>query len=91
MLDGNALSKEKERLKEKIKKLESDVEELEVELAGLNARQEGYKLELRSPLSAGLAGHEEVELENLGKEVEGRRKQVIELGSAKNKVRLFQK
>jgi structural maintenance of chromosome 3 (chondroitin sulfate proteoglycan 6) len=85
-VEGNNLNNERERLKEKITKLEADVDELEVELGGLEARKVAYEQELRSPLSVGLTAHEEEELESLGQEVERRRKLVVELGKVKNQV-----
>jgi structural maintenance of chromosome 3 (chondroitin sulfate proteoglycan 6) len=83
--EGNTLNKEMGRLKERILTLERDVEELETELRTLGTNLEAYKLELRAPLAAGLSREEEGMLENLGKEVEYRRKNMVELGKNKNK------
>lgn len=81
-----ALEREKERLVARIAKLENDVDDMESELAGLNARSEGLRAELGSPLAAGLTRQEEALIEALGKEIEQRQKQLVELGKEKNEV-----
>ncbi|KAJ7632426.1 structural maintenance of chromosome protein 3 [Roridomyces roridus] len=86
MEEGGTLSREKEKLKDRIAKLERDQEELEAELAGLDAKLVGYDNELKSPLTKGLTDQEEEDVVNLGKEVERRRKDMIELQKSKNKV-----
>ncbi|KAJ6623432.1 RecF/RecN/SMC [Mycena sp. CBHHK59/15] len=85
MEEGGVLTREKDKLKERIGKLERDQEELEAELGGLDAKLSGYETELRSPLTKGLTDQEEEDVVNLGKEVEKRRKDMIELGKSKNK------
>jgi structural maintenance of chromosome 3 (chondroitin sulfate proteoglycan 6) len=84
--EGSYLTREKEKVKGRIVRLESDAEELEAELHGLQAKLAGYKSELTSPLTKGLTEEEEELIVILGKEVEKRRKDVIELGKNKNKV-----
>ncbi|KAJ7489905.1 structural maintenance of chromosome protein 3 [Mycena galericulata] len=84
--EGGTLTREKEKLKERIGKLERDQDELEAELGGLDAKLSGYDNELRSPLTKGLTDEEEEDVVNLGKEVEKRRKDMIELGKSKNKL-----
>jgi structural maintenance of chromosome 3 (chondroitin sulfate proteoglycan 6) len=84
--EGNVLTREAERLKERIVKLEGDIDEMETELSGLDAKLAGYKSELGSPMSKSLTDGEERMIETLGKEVETRQKQIIELGNARVEV-----
>jgi len=84
--EGTSLTNEKEKLRARGAALETDVYELETELSGLEAKLAGYTAELSSPLTAGLTGEEEGLISMLGKEVEKRRKDMIELSKTKNKV-----
>lgn len=86
--DAAHLEREKERLVVRIEKLEVDVNDLEAELAGLTAKLEGYRAELSSPLAHGLTEEEEDLIEELGKEVEQRQRQLLELSKRKNEVRI---
>ena len=81
------LSTSKEKLKERIGKLEQDADELETELSGLEAKVTGYTKELSTPLRNGITHEEEQMIVNLGKEVERRRKEMIELSKRKHEVR----
>lgn len=80
------LAREAERLRERIAKLEADVEEAETELRSLDAKLEGYEAEKASPLARGLTDEEEAAMEALGKQVESLQKQLIELGKEKTEV-----
>lgn len=82
--EGISLTREKERLKERVAKLETDIDELETELNGMDAKFEGLKSELKTPLMAGLTADEEGLIENLGREVEKRRRDLVELTKQKN-------
>lgn len=84
--DAAHLEREKERLTGRIEKLEGDVNELETELAGLAAKLEGYRVELTSPLAQGLTPDEEELIEELGRELEQRQKELLELSQKKNEV-----
>jgi structural maintenance of chromosome 3 (chondroitin sulfate proteoglycan 6) len=84
--EGNALTREAEKLKERIVRLEGDIEDMETELSGLEAKLAGYKNELASPMSKSLTDEEERMIESLGKEVETRQKNIIELGKARVEV-----
>ncbi|CAK5264291.1 unnamed protein product [Mycena citricolor] len=86
MDEGTALTKEKEKVKERIAKLERDQEELETELSGLDAKIAGYQQELQSPLTKGLTDEEEDEMVRLTEEAERRTKELVELGRSKNKL-----
>ncbi|KAF7295090.1 Structural maintenance of chromosomes protein [Mycena indigotica] len=83
--EGTTLTKQKEKLKDRIAKLERDEQELEVELSGLDAKLAGYQQELQSPLTKGLTDEEEEAVIALSEEVEKRRKELIALGKSKNK------
>ncbi|KAF8648124.1 hypothetical protein AX16_006389 [Volvariella volvacea WC 439] len=84
--EGNMLMKEKDKLESRIAKLERDISDLEGELTGLDAKLEGYQAELNTPLVAGLTPEEEGLIATLGKEVEGRRKDLLELARSKNQL-----
>jgi structural maintenance of chromosome 3 (chondroitin sulfate proteoglycan 6) len=84
--EGNMMMKEKTALAERIAKLIKDLEELETEKQVLKAKVEGYKMELNTPMVQGLTSEEEALIETLGKEVEKRKKDVLELGKKTTKV-----
>ncbi|KAF8802100.1 hypothetical protein BYT27DRAFT_6769577 [Phlegmacium glaucopus] len=84
--EGTALSNSKEKLKERIGKLEQDADELETEMNGLEVKVAGYTDELSSPLTNGITREEEQMIVNLGKEVERRRKEMIELSKRKHEL-----
>jgi structural maintenance of chromosome 3 (chondroitin sulfate proteoglycan 6) len=89
--EGASLTREKEKLKDRVAALENDVYELETELTGLEAKLAAYAVELSSPLTAGLTREEEDLIKMLGKEVEKRRKDMVELSKNKNQASaLFQ-
>jgi structural maintenance of chromosome 3 (chondroitin sulfate proteoglycan 6) len=77
--EGNALTREGDKLKERIIRLEGDIDDMEMELSGLQAKLDGYMSELASPMSKSLTDEERM-IETLGKEVETRQKQIIEVG-----------
>ena len=83
-----ALGRESERLTERVAKLEGDIVDLETEISSLNARSDSLRAELASPLARGLTGEEERLIEDLGREIEQRQKQLLELGKKKNEVRV---
>lgn len=82
-----SLSRERERLTERVAKLEGDIVDLETEISNLDARSESLRTELASPLARGLTGEEEQLIEAFGREIEQRQKQLLELGKKKNEVR----
>ncbi|KAF5360848.1 hypothetical protein D9756_004551 [Leucocoprinus leucothites] len=84
--EGVVLGRERERVKERIVKLEMDVDELEMEMRTLGARVAGYKQEMGTPLSNGLTGEEEGLIVQLGREVERRKKEILELSKRRNQV-----
>lgn len=84
--EGTVLSREKERVKARIVKLEMDVDELEMEQHSLQTKIAGYNQELTTPLSNGLTAQEEQLIVALGKEVERRKKEMLELSRRKNQV-----
>ncbi|KZT00849.1 structural maintenance of chromosome protein 3 [Laetiporus sulphureus 93-53] len=82
----SALGREKERLTERIAKLENDIGDLESELSSLDARFQSLQVELASPMARGLTAQEEAQIEELGKEIEQRRRKLVDLGKKKNEV-----
>lgn len=84
--ESGALSAEAERLKERILRLESDIEDMETELGGLHAKVEGYNSELASPMTKTLTDEEDGMIDTLGKEIEKRQKHIIELGRTRLEV-----
>jgi structural maintenance of chromosome 3 (chondroitin sulfate proteoglycan 6) len=86
MDEGTSLSRAKERVKERIGRLETDVEELETELKGLDGKLEALGAELKTPLSHGITAEEEQLIVTLGKEVDRRKKEMVDLSRRKNEV-----
>ncbi|TCD64165.1 Structural maintenance of chromosomes protein 3 [Steccherinum ochraceum] len=84
--DITALMREKERHVQRIERLESDVYDLETELTGLDAKLEGYRTELASPMANGLTAQEEDTIEALGRDVEERQKRLREVARKKNEL-----
>ncbi|KAJ8521043.1 hypothetical protein ONZ45_g2219 [Pleurotus djamor] len=65
---------------------EKDSEEIETELASLELKLQGYKQELGTPLTKGLTDEEEMLIVELGKEVEARRKEMVEISKSRNQL-----
>lgn len=84
--EGMMLSRERERVKARIVKLEMDIDELEIEQHSLQTKIAGYNQELVTPLSNGLTTEEEQLIVALGKEVERRKKEMLELSKRRNQV-----
>ena len=73
-------------MKERIVKLEMDVDELEMEQHSLLTKIKDYRQELASPMSNGLTREEEALIVALGKEVERRKKEILEFTKMRNQV-----
>ena len=73
---------------EALNAIQGDIEELRSELSGLDAKIEGFQAELRSPMAQNLTSEEEDLIETLGREVEQRQRNLVELGKQKNQVSL---
>ncbi|GLB45508.1 putative structural maintenance of [Lyophyllum shimeji] len=86
MEEGNQLTREKEKLMQRIVALEADCGELETELTALDTKLVAYRAELSTPLARGLTDEEERQIASLGKEVERRQKDMLELSQTKNKL-----
>ncbi|KAF9524116.1 structural maintenance of chromosome protein 3 [Crepidotus variabilis] len=87
LLDENqVLLQRQERLKERVEKLDLEAQELGTELTGLQAKIEAYTAEMKTPLANGITAEEEKLLEDLGREVEKRKKEMLELGKRKNEL-----
>lgn len=83
---GTGLAREKERVGERIGRMEVDVEELEREIGGLEGKVGALSAELRTPLANGITPKEEEMIGTLQNEVEERRKGLGELSRRKNEV-----
>ncbi|EKM54326.1 uncharacterized protein PHACADRAFT_146168 [Phanerochaete carnosa HHB-10118-sp] len=79
-------TRERERLVQRIERLEGEVLELESELASLERKVQAYREEMTSPLATDLSEEEEEEIENFGREVEQRQRQVLEYAKTKNEL-----
>lgn len=84
--EATLLSREHDRLKERLSRGETDVEDLKTELVGLRARIEDHEKELQLPLVQGLSSEEQAMLNELGKEAEMRQKVLVELGKTRTQV-----
>ena len=84
--EGNVLSQRKERLNGRVEKLEMEIQELETEIVGLQAKVEAYAAEMQSPMANAITPEEEGLIMSLGKEVEKRKKYMLELSKRKNEV-----
>ena len=84
--EGASFARERERLTTRIEKLEADISELRAELSGLDAKLQGYRAEMASPLARGLTADEEGLIEEFGKEVEQRQRELLELAKRTNEV-----
>lgn len=84
--EGMMLSKEKEKVHTRIVKLDIDIEELKMEQQSLQTKIAGYNQELTTPLTNGLTREEEQLITTLGKEVERRKRDVLELSKRRNEV-----
>lgn len=87
--ESASLAAAKERQNARAERLQQDADELETELSGLEAKLAGYKTELTTPMTTGLTREEERMIVDLGKEVETRRKAMLELTKRKSDVRAF--
>ncbi|KIK63824.1 hypothetical protein GYMLUDRAFT_40909 [Collybiopsis luxurians FD-317 M1] len=83
MAEGVVLTKEKEKMSDRLEALESDAQELEAELATLQTKVAGLKNELQTPMTQNLTAEDESLIESLGVEVEQRRRDLVELGKTK--------
>ncbi len=83
MEEGNVVVRERDKIQERIERAEKEVEELEMERVNVRARMDGYRQELGTDLVDGLTAQEEELVEGLSREVEKRRKDVVELGRQK--------
>ncbi|KAJ2918709.1 hypothetical protein MD484_g1714, partial [Candolleomyces efflorescens] len=86
MDEGASLVRAREKVRERIGRVEGDVEELEAELTGLEAKLGALSAELKTPLSNGISAEEEQLIVALGKEVDKRKKEVVELSRRKNEL-----
>ncbi|TFK63131.1 structural maintenance of chromosome protein 3 [Pluteus cervinus] len=86
MEEGNTLLREKDKAANRVLKLEADINELETELSGLQAKLAGYESEIGTALADGLTREEERLIADLGKEVEAQRKELVDIGKARNEL-----
>ena len=88
MEEATLLSKEHERINERISKGERDIDDLQAELAGLQAKITDIENELRTPMAKGMTREEEEMISQLSEEVETRQQTLLELAQTKNEVSL---
>lgn len=84
--EATVLHREHESLTERIEKLEAGLSELEAERTTLEAKRSALKEELGSPMAKGLSDEEIEEMDELSREVEQRKKKLLELSRRKNEV-----
>lgn len=85
--EATALHREHEALSERVEKLEAALSELEAERTSLEAKRSALKQELSSPMAKGLSDEEIDEIAELSREVEQRKKRLVDLSRRKNEVR----
>ncbi|OBZ68297.1 Chromosome segregation protein sudA [Grifola frondosa] len=78
-----AFNREKERLMDRMTRLEGDIDDLTSELSGLSAKLDGFRAELATPLAQNLTDEEEALIQTLGREVDQRQKNLLEFGKKK--------
>ncbi len=83
------IGRENERLKERIAKDETDIGNLQAELAGVKVRIEDHQTEMATPMAQGLTNEEQRTIGKLTKEADDRLKAVVELSSKKNEASSF--
>ncbi|KAG8976622.1 Structural maintenance of chromosomes protein 3 [Tulasnella sp. 425] len=84
--EATLIHREREQLAERIEKSESDVADLEADLSASAAKKTSLKQELASPMVKTLSDAEIDEMEELGKEVENRKKTLLELSRRRNEL-----
>ncbi|KAG8980084.1 Structural maintenance of chromosomes protein 3, partial [Tulasnella sp. 427] len=84
--EATLIHREREQLAERIEKLEGDVADLEADISAYAAKKASLKQELASPMVKNLSDAEIDEMEELGKEVETRKKTLLELSRRKNEL-----
>jgi hypothetical protein len=80
------LQREQDLLNEKIARLEAAQAEQEADLSGLKSRRAVYEKEIGTPIVSNLSSAEMRELESLAKEVDERKKVLVELAKSKSDV-----
>lgn len=85
-----AIGREIDRLKDRINKGETDIGNLQAELAGVKVRIQDHETEMASPMAKGLTDEEFHAIGKLTKEVDDRQKAVLELSNKKNEVSVLQ-
>lgn len=83
MHEGLILTREKDKLAERIEKLEKDIQELQTEIPELAAKITAYQAELRTPLSQGLTQAEEDLISTLTVDCETFKQSFIQLSKGK--------
>lgn len=87
--EGNILSQKKGKLNERIERLETEIQDLEAEITALQVQTEAYTAEMLEPMANALTEEEEALIASLGKEVEKRKKGMLELSKKKIEVHFY--
>lgn len=87
--EAYALEAEEARLVARVEQLERTRAEQEADAREMRVRREAYEAEMRTPLAAGLSAAETEEIEELGREVDTRKKALLEVGRRRTEVSDF--
>ncbi|QRV84048.1 chromosome segregation protein sudA [Ceratobasidium sp. AG-Ba] len=83
MDEAHALESEESRLLARVEQLERGKAEQEADGRDMKVRREAYEAEMKTPLAAGLSAAETDEMEELGRQVDTRKKALVDVGKRK--------
>ncbi|CAE6444092.1 unnamed protein product [Rhizoctonia solani] len=84
--EAYSLDAEKTNLAARIEQLEKAKAEQEADVRDMRLRRGAYEAEMKTPLAAGLSQAEVNEMEELGREVDTRKKSLLEVGKQKTEL-----
>ncbi|KAG9120915.1 Structural maintenance of chromosomes protein 3 [Ceratobasidium sp. 392] len=84
--EAHALESEESQLVARVEQLERSRAEQEADGREMRVRREAYEAEMKTPLAAGLSATETEEMEELGREVDTRKKALIDAGKRKTEL-----
>ncbi|QRW12681.1 chromosome segregation protein sudA [Ceratobasidium sp. AG-Ba] len=86
MDEAHALESEESRLLARVEQLERGKAEQEADGRDMKVRREAYEAEMKTPLAAGLSAAETDEMEELGRQVDTRKKALVDVGKRKTEL-----